>query len=264
MNKPKYSSVIPSLRASQLLEQYYFTEPSEIDVEGVIYDLGAFIEYQPLEGAEGNIIINGDRAIITVNSNIVNVGKRRFVLAHELGHFIMHKKARPKYFKCDVNAFLDWNGNRPEETEANIFSSRFLMPKSMFRKQCEGKKFSVDNIRYLSTLFKTSLTATALRFAECGNYPCAIIYSKKGIVQWGKFSDDFPIQFIARKKEVPRNTVAKDVFEGLEVPLKPLKVKAIDWFPEDFNIKKYINWYFYEQCFYYEKYEVIISFLWTY
>ena len=26
-------------------------------------------------------------------------------------------------------------------------------------------------------------------------------------------------------------------------------IDAIDWFPEDFNIKKYQRWQFYEQCF---------------
>lgn len=57
--------------------------------------------------------------------------RKTFTLAHEFGHFLMHK-GRDK-FRLD---FVDFDGSpdAQEETEANYFAATLLMPKEKFTK----------------------------------------------------------------------------------------------------------------------------------
>lgn len=71
--------------AERLLRGLGITEPQEIDVEAIAWELGARIKYRPLDNCEARIIGKGDRAIITVNSRSWP-RRQRFSVAHELGH----------------------------------------------------------------------------------------------------------------------------------------------------------------------------------
>lgn len=55
----------------------------------------------------------------------------RFVLAHELGHFLLHKdKGRPMHKTSEAYEvqFNDMNSLESSETQANMFASHFLVP----------------------------------------------------------------------------------------------------------------------------------------
>jgi len=254
--------------ALKILEEYYITDPTTIDLEDLILDKGGFVEEKPIKGAQGRIMVKNGRAIITVNSNIKDPNRKRFVLAHEFGHFMLHSK-NIAAFSCDVNDFVDWQGTRPEEAQANRFAANLLMPPKMFKQECDGKPFSIDNIEALSIRFKTSFMSTAIRFAEHGNFPCVVVYSKDGFVEWAAFSKDFPtsenqLNYIRFGSRVPVDSVAHDIFSTKEVPNEPFKVKASEWFPECFDLEYFKNWEFYEECRYYAAFNSVMSFIYTY
>ena len=94
--------------AIALLEEFCISDPTTIELEDLAAAKNGFVQYQPMQGAQGRILLDGQRAIITVDSGIRDPKRRRFVLAHELGHLILHVNAQQQHFNCDIDAFLDW------------------------------------------------------------------------------------------------------------------------------------------------------------
>ena len=85
---------IPVAKARELHRELNILEPGEIDIERVAFYKDAQVRYEPLEGMDGRIVREGKAAIITVNSAITYEGQKRFVIAHELGHYFLHPSTR--------------------------------------------------------------------------------------------------------------------------------------------------------------------------
>lgn len=249
-----------TIEANKVLSESGITDLRNFSLDDLVFGRGAIVQYEPMEGAEGRIIFDGEDAIITVNANLENTGKKRFVLAHELGHFEMHKNLLPA-FADDDETLNEWHTKGEHELEANDFAKEILMPEKSFKPLCQGK-FSMQLIKTLSETFQTSLTATLLRYKDLGSFPVAIVYIEKGIVRWSRFTNDFRLQFIPTNSKVPVNTVAYDFFYN-KIPLsnEPEKVYAVDWFPEDFNLEHHQGWAFNEQCIR-VKSDALLSCLW--
>lgn len=62
----------------------------EIDLEAIAFHLGARVRYRKLEGCEARIIGCIDAAIITIDEDC-SYRRKRFSLAHEIGHWTHHK-----------------------------------------------------------------------------------------------------------------------------------------------------------------------------
>ncbi len=76
--------------AEQVLQSFGVTNPEDIDIEAIAWALGAKVRYDVLESCEARIIGFKDRAIITVK-NEGDSRRRRFSIAHELGHWQHHR-----------------------------------------------------------------------------------------------------------------------------------------------------------------------------
>lgn len=118
-----------------------------VRVEEIAKNIGLKIIPQPLdETISGMLIIKDGIGTIAYNQTESNV-RRRFTIAHELGHFVLHKN--------DGSLFLDKNFSvllrsqmTPEtiqkqrlEQEANAFAAALLMPEKLLRKELELKQF---------------------------------------------------------------------------------------------------------------------------
>jgi Zn-dependent peptidase ImmA (M78 family) len=75
--------------------------------------------------------------------------RRTFFLAHELGHFCLHKNQKTAYR-------LDRNECKAEESEANCFAYNLLMPRKKFQ---EARRFLRDDIGSLASYFSVSRSA---------------------------------------------------------------------------------------------------------
>jgi Zn-dependent peptidase ImmA (M78 family) len=257
---------IPSKKAEYaangLLSKHLITDPADIDLEGILALEGGYLFYKPLTGAQGRIVLKNESAIITVNSNVQESSRRRYILSHEIGHFSMHRNLPQRTYNCYEKDMVDWSRKQAVETEANEFAASLLMPSKCFKAFTKGQGLSYGIMQELQDTFGTSFTSTAIRYTQIGDVPSAIISMSNGFVEFAKFSSDFPGQFVPNRTRIPNNTVAFDVLNGDTPSKKPTSVYLRDWFQSGLEDKYYdrrVN----ELCICSQRYKLILSLLWT-
>src|SRR4051794_26785208 len=110
------------------------------------------------EGIAGALVRNGAGAVVFVNASQW-VARRRFTLAHELGHAcIGHKEPSP-----DTIATISGGTRVPEEVEANAFAATFLAPADGVRAMLDGEPGLEDVVR-VGARFGISAIAALYRF----------------------------------------------------------------------------------------------------
>lgn len=120
-------------RAHDLLLQHGLAS-APVDVDALARKLGADVVYGELEGnVSGFLIKDKGRFTIAVNSEH-HPNRRRFTLAHECAHLVLHATGgdriwvdKPAYFRDDRSG----SGVYREEIQANQFAAALLMPKSL-------------------------------------------------------------------------------------------------------------------------------------
>ena len=189
--------------------------------------------------------------------------RSRFTFAHELGHYFIdeHRNALKNGQTPSHPSFTDFSSKNPVEVEADFFASSLLMPRNRIIKDCFRKKFSFEIIEKLSAKYKTSTTATVLKFASIGNHPIMIVRSSKNKIDWFRPSYDFPYKWPkGLKTNVPEYTLAGAYFKDGTRYNETLPVPASEWFK---NVRyKDADREFYERCIYSDKYDFVLSVIW--
>lgn len=178
--------------AKSIIDGLSIEHPSQIKLELIAVIRGVFPKVTRFHGSEARLLMSAKRdcGIASINSNIREEGRRRFALAHELGHFELHKSQAANW-NCTENDLLAFDGPATIEPEANAFAAELLMPEVMFHRACIGIAPGFEQVSRLAEMFETSLSATAYRYVEVGTYPCALICSKEGKIVWFSSSSDF-------------------------------------------------------------------------
>ena len=114
--------------------------------------------------------INGfdTNRIIVVNSKHPST-RKRFTIAHELGHYILNNRPQKCYAHRDSGEVYD-----QEEKDANSFASALLMPEDDVRKYTEAYNkeafgnFYVGLIPDIARRYNVSLSAAEVRLKKLG------------------------------------------------------------------------------------------------
>ncbi len=254
------------IAAQKIYEECGITDPLQIPIEIIIKSKNIIIKEEEIEGADGRILIKGNIGIITINSLIDFPAKKRFILAHELGHFELHKHVKSGFSDNDetLNHWYNTNYN-PIEIEANEFAAEFLMPMELFHKECSGKIFNHKVIEYLANRFQVSKTATILKFVKKnnGNHPIFVVCCQNNKMKWFKKSDDWRYYSLFSKGlPPPSGTVAEEVFQkGIRYygEEKTQQIWKSDWFEMKDDEP---DSPFYEYCLYVSPFNYMISVIW--
>lgn len=219
------------LRARRVIAELQIQRPSEILIEEIAFAQGAIVRHEPLAGADGRLVRLGDHGVIRVRQDIPELGRRRFVIAHELGHLLLGHGSDVLRL-CDEEDLLTWSkGQRVGENEANEFAAELLMPEIFFRPYCQTGKPNLKVIERLADEFQTSLTATAIRYVELSPDRCAVVISRNRQIRWNRCSESFPY-WLLRRGPLHGYCYALDCFEGKPVPDYISQVSATGWLPE--------------------------------
>ena len=131
-----------------------------VNVVSIANSLGIQVVPQSNMTESGMIELINGKPVITYNSNEVEV-RRRFTIAHELGHFVLgHLSDNVKKFRDPAQNFSTLAIN-PEEREANNFAASILMPAKIVVYAINQK--NIRNIDALSNLFHVSQVAMKYR-----------------------------------------------------------------------------------------------------
>lgn len=153
-----------TLKARELLSSLGIDDPAQTSVEDLIIYHDGIVREIPLNNCDGRMVMKNGRSIVSLNSEIEFPQKKRFVLAHELGHIILHGDKEATF--SDDYSTLEAYKHGVQEKEANDFATELLMPTDLFQKACFKQKFGAELIRNLSDRFNTSLTSTVYRYVE--------------------------------------------------------------------------------------------------
>lgn len=145
-----------------------------IKVEDIAKKNGLRIMSYPLEqDVSGILVINNGKGIIGYNEKESRV-RRRFTIAHELGHFFLHSNKASLFVDKQFTAFRSSVLNNETEKidlerEANAFAASLLMPENFLTKEVETIKIDFGNeegIKKLSKKFDVSSTAMYYRLTN--------------------------------------------------------------------------------------------------
>jgi len=108
----------PGNYARRLRTELHLSGP--VNRDHVAEQLGIAIFEEPLD-ADGYLLRKGEDARILVDSGIGYETRKRFTIAHEIGHFFMpHHQA--EVFRCLGRDIQSYKSNKKQESEANEFA----------------------------------------------------------------------------------------------------------------------------------------------
>lgn len=143
--------------ANKALKSINCTEPP-VPVEEVSEKLGLRVVLFKFPDSISGVLRKPKQAI-GVNENHHPI-RRRFTIAHELGHFVLHHGNEEDMIDGQFN-----NSNNSNEREANAFASFLLMPKEWVLSHY--KKIGLD-AKELAKKFNVSEQAMTIRLLELG------------------------------------------------------------------------------------------------
>ena len=162
-------------------------------------------------GVSGMFIKNRDAYGILYATHISNKGFQRFSIAHELGHYFLPGHPDAVLSGGEIhNSRAGFVSNDEYEREADHFACGLLMPNYLFDSAISQVQIELEAIKSLEKLCGTSLTATAIRFAQRTPEPAAIIVSIGDKVDYCFMSDElkeYPnLSWIKKGTNVPRES----------------------------------------------------------
>jgi len=162
-------------RVNNLLAQSKVQSPP-IPIKEIIAKLGLnVISYDLGDDVSGILVIENDKGTIGFNPKNSKV-RQRFTLAHELGHYILHKQSKSEVF-IDKDFIVKYRSQKPytavemkQEQEANVFAATLLMPEHMLRAELTKKDYQdMDENEFIGAMakvFDVSIQAMTYRIAN--------------------------------------------------------------------------------------------------
>lgn len=252
--------------AVRLLGDFGLDDVIDIDLRDLVFARSIIYREVPLGDCEGRIVFgNKGNAIITVNSETSFLPRKRFSIAHELGHF----ELKHREIHYDNEASLDFYRYGNQETEANEFASELLLPSALFEKAVSGKAFSPLLIDDIARKFGTSLSSALFKYVDCGPHPIVVIYSYDGRVKFIRKSPNYSRRLIDYTNlQVPNNSVTEEWFKDRTV-YAPDDIQRVDlavWFDlsrrtsfdDDDEMSSICN----EHCFISERFNTVLTVIW--
>lgn len=134
-------------------------------------------------------------------------GRRRFTLAHELGHYFIDEH-RLALLSGRTPAHCSVHGGPPSinpiEREANHFASALLVPPSRLEALCREAPAGLALALKVKERFDVSITSAALRVVNLNLCPCLVIKWEPDESTWKRPSE------LARHNGLAGNTISPD------------------------------------------------------
>ncbi len=178
-----------------------------VNVEAVAQSTG-IIAFRDLDadGFASAVMADVDKrqGIILTAANL-SAQRRRFAIAHQLGHFLARAQGGDRQCtRRDLSENRRDTPRRKEEMQANRFAAGLLMPKPWFVTFVEGLgKPTVAHVPMIAAAYDVSVEAAASRYVDLTPAMCALLFVKNGIIRYARPSRSFPALAISPGAPAP-------------------------------------------------------------
>lgn len=236
-----------------LVKRFAFTQPEEIVVEDIAMARGVFVVEGRLQGSEARLVRRKDKGVIRVRADLPDGGRKRFAVAHELGHWELHSEVS-QFHVCSESDLGSYSGSEVE-IEANVFAGELLMPTVLFRPMCRTVEPGLGVIKDLATKFGTSLTSTAVRFVEENKENCVVVFSENDRVSWWRAKEQSCF-WIDPHQKIHNDSAAWECFHDGVASTRMQRVPTDAWFHKRKSMEVY------EQSMKLGNYSAVLTLLW--
>jgi Zn-dependent peptidase ImmA (M78 family) len=169
IRRHKIQALVRNLLAENGVKQ------APVPVTRIAKACGARISHDSLEGAlSGFLYLKDKQALIGVNTHHAQA-RQRFTIAHELGHFLLHKQEEQIHVDHEFRVrfrrnILSGEGADANEREANFFAASLLMPQEFLDNDLEDEidLFDDDFLYDLAHKYGVSTQALVNRLKNLG------------------------------------------------------------------------------------------------
>ena len=126
--------------AERLWKVYGFSSPQDLVLEDLALARGVIVTEGRLDAMDARLIRQGDHGLIRVKQGMPETGKKRFAIAHELGHWELHKQISQLFACTSSDMVASYKASVPE-AEANYFAAGLLMPEVLFAERSHRSGF---------------------------------------------------------------------------------------------------------------------------
>lgn len=139
--------------------------------------MGKFIHYSPFDLCEqlgisvitdkalrkdGYLICSDGLKLIFTSSNIQNKHRQEFIVAHEVGHFLMHQNQLYCCSNVSVAPSTKVNTSH-QEKEANTFATELLAPINKLIPLIPNRSLRLSDISFVANYFDISMSHAAIK-----------------------------------------------------------------------------------------------------
>ena len=126
-----------------------------------------FIGDKPIYN-DGYLVCCDGVKLILVSSKIKNLHRRKFVVSHEIGHFLLHNEQL--YCCSNVSDTASARiSTSTQEAEANAFAAELLLPETDVKQVLPKGRIDFTTIVSIASQFDVSITSTAIRCVQLSN-----------------------------------------------------------------------------------------------
>tara|TARA_E500000305_G_C3986219_1_gene219510 strand:- start:204 stop:1025 length:822 start_codon:yes stop_codon:yes gene_type:complete len=144
------------------------------------------------------------------------MGRVRFSIAHELGHFYIPAHREYLLSGCWHGSRAGFVSEKLVERQADQFAAALLMPRHAmndFAKRHRGG-CSLKNLADLANdQFETSVLSTVIRYVQLDFEPCCAVLTENGRVRFSFTSESMralKLGWVERGSDIPTGTVSKE------------------------------------------------------
>lgn len=198
-------------------------------------------------GVSGMLLRYGEEYGIAYATHIESEGFRRFCIAHELGHYFLpgHIDHVLPPGQSVHNSTAGFVSKDEFELEADHFAARLLMPEPLFDRAMNRAGTGLEAVEKLAAECITSLTATAIRYAQATDGLAAAIISDGKIIDYAFMSDELKevrgIQWMRKNTPLPKCTATyefnADPTNVAEGKKSDAATCLLDWFNADVDVE---------------------------
>ena len=216
----------------RILKELGIDEPQDINLQQLYEKCNLTLMYAEDMSAHAEIMIGpNNHGIIPINQK-QHLFRQRFSIAHELGHWHLHKNL--DMFACDTShgsskTFFDDESGKLKERQADKFAANLLLPPYILKPYIKGlSKINFSCIKNLSETFQTSISATASQLVNIREHPILVAVYKEDGSLWYFNRSELLKECLWPPKTISKGMYAYDVFTSQQA--KSGLISAVEWF----------------------------------